>query len=325
MRLLSRNEIVVVALVMVAPPAAGEPMASEASFTLRYRDEVCPYGVTAVFAMPRETLTLSVRGGTGPAPDGAAAHDGARFAFGAPSCESTSAGLHKWAVRCPAEPGSHRLRILDTQAADSMIVHLFVMVPMSAVHKAHLNGYRIGQYPKVALHGLEIYRPPRGFVEVTPENVDTPVSPHFTLGQFLCKQESDYPKYLVLRERLLYKLEALLKAVNVAGYSCPSFQIMSGYRTPHYNEAIGNVAYSRHLWGGAADVFVDTDGDGTMDDLNRDGRYDIRDAQVLYNVFDGMYGQSWYERFVGGLAVYRKTSARGAFVHVDVRGRRARW
>lgn len=36
---------------------------------------------------------------------------------------------------------------------------------------------------------------------------------------------------------------------------------MSGYRTPYHNvPVLGNSAYSRHRWGGAANVFVDERG-----------------------------------------------------------------
>ena len=37
----------------------------------------------------------------------------------------------------------------------------------------------------------------------------------------------------------------------------------------------------RHQFGDAADVFVDNDGNGRMDDLNRDKRVDSRDARVI--------------------------------------------
>jgi hypothetical protein len=111
---------------------------------------------------------------------------------------------------------------------------------------------------------------------------------------------------------------------------------MSGYRTPFYNCAIGNVRYSCHQWGLAADVFVDRDEDGMMDDLNRDGRIDLADADLLYEIIEGIgaakvpavttaasapaSGHS-----AGGLAKYAATPAHGPFIHVDVRGRRARW
>ncbi|MCG6988905.1 MAG: hypothetical protein LJF06_12095 [Gemmatimonadetes bacterium] len=99
---------------------------------------------------------------------------------------------------------------------------------------------------------------------------------------------------------------------------------MSGFRTPAYNAAIGNqTVYSRHLWGDAAAVYVDADGNGVMDDLNGDGRSDVQDARVL---------AGWIDQAVrkvplvpGGLAAYRRTAAHGPFVHVDARGFRARW
>ena len=48
-----------------------------------------------------------------------------------------------------------------------------------------LNGYAIGQYPARLLNGNPIYERPAGFVEVTKDNEDTRLSPHFKLKQFL--------------------------------------------------------------------------------------------------------------------------------------------
>ena len=60
---------------------------------------------------------------------------------------------------------------------------------------------------------------------------------------------------------------------------------MSGFRTPDYNEegvgAGGRSAVSRHQYGDAADVYPDDRGRGRMDDLNRDGRVDLKDARIL--------------------------------------------
>ena len=98
-----------------------------------------------------------------------------------------------------------------------------------------LNGYRIGRYPEKPLRGLADYVPPAGFVEVTRENENVLVSPHFRLKQFLCKQPAGSRKYVVLNERLLLALEYILERVNEAGYRATTFHIMSGYRTPAYN------------------------------------------------------------------------------------------
>ena len=173
---------------------------------------------------------------------------------------------------------------------------------------------------------MNIYRPPKGFIEVTEENEHVFVSPHFQLKQFICKQPSGYPKYLVLKESLLLKLEHILGQVNSQGYSCESFHIMTGYRTPFYNYAIGNAKYSRHLWGGAADFFIDVNPkDEMMDDLNRDGAIDWKDAAVIYRMINKMQWKSEYQPFLGGLARYKKTASHGPFVHIDVRGKSTRW
>ncbi|MDX1507138.1 MAG: D-Ala-D-Ala carboxypeptidase family metallohydrolase, partial [Woeseiaceae bacterium] len=174
--------------------------------------------------------------------------------------------------------------------------------------------------------GLDIYLQPEGFVEVTAENAGTRISPNLTLGEFVSKQESAYPKYVVIRSSLLLKLENILRNLNEAGHPVERFVIMSGYRTPFYNRAIGNVQYSRHVWGGAADIYVDDNPrDGRMDDMNGDGRIDRDDARWLANFVDGMSRRGEFGARIGGLGVYGSNAAHGPFIHVDVRGTRARW
>jgi uncharacterized protein YcbK (DUF882 family) len=102
---------------------------------------------------------------------------------------------------------------------------------------------------------------------------------------------------------------------------------MSGFRTPQYNQKGvgpgGRATDSRHQFGDAADVFVDNDGNGRMDDLNRDGRIDHRDAQVILDAAERI--ERAYPTMVGGGGLYRATRAHGPFAHIDVRGSRARW
>jgi hypothetical protein len=236
-----------------------------------------------------------------------------------------------WTWSAPRAPGVYRLTARDRASGDRITLNAFVMVPYRQHDggNGRINGYRIGYYPDEPLNGLSIYEPPTGFVEVTPLNQDTLLSPHFKLSQFICKQDAGYPKYVVLRERLLLMLETLLADVNALGIHTDSFHVMSGYRTPFYNHAIGNVPYSRHVFGGAADIFIDANHDGVMDDLDGNGRVDLHDARVLYQIVDGLFGEhdghARNPRFLGGLGLYDWTEAHGPFVHVDVRGYRARW
>ena len=140
---------------------------------------------------------------------------------------------------------------------------MFVMVPFEDVRDGRLNGYRIGTYPAKTQ--------PLGFVEVTADTMRTKLSPHFELRQFLCKQPGGFPKYVVLSEPLILKLERISRRSIDAGHDVDTLTVMSGYRTPFYNESIGNVRDSQHTAGTAADIFVDETSDGRMDDLDRDG------------------------------------------------------
>lgn len=230
-------------------------------------------------------------------------------------------------LQAPDEPGRTLLEIEHTASGERTTVHVFTLIPATRVDaKGVLNGYRLGSYPSLPLRGLDIYRPPAGFVEVTEDNADTKVSPNFRLGQFVSKQDQGYPRYVVLRVNLLLKLEQILRALNHQGHETAGLVIMSGYRTPWYNKAIGNVAYSRHVWGGAADIYIDErPADGRMDDLNGDGKVDRSDARWLADFVNAMSQRGEFGPRVGGLGVYGSNAAHGPFIHVDVRGTRARW
>ena len=201
------------------------------------------------------------------------------------------------------------------------------MVPATEVKGGLLNGYRIGEYPAKPLKGNPIYLPPTGFIEVTRDNQRTRVSPHFTLEQFLCKEDTtrSFPKYVLFKERLPLKLEAVLERVNQIGFKVDTLHVMSAFRTPFYNRAIGDVPYSMHQWGSAADVYIDPSKANRMADLNGDGRIDIQDAKLLYDEIERMLAAPDIARFQGGLGFYPATSAHPPFVHVDVRGTPARW
>jgi len=129
----------------------------------------------------------------------------------------------------------------------------------------------------------------------------------------------------VLKERLPLKLEAVLQRVNELGVDVDTLNVMSAYRTPYYNHAIGDVKYSMHQWGSAADVYVDPEKKNRMEDLNRDKRVDIEDAKFLYDDIERMLALKEFKKLQGGMGYYPATSAHPPFVHVDVRGTAARW
>jgi len=235
----------------------------------------------------------------------------------------TKNGTWTWPGR--QQPGRYTLRVQPAQG-DASVLHIFVLAPLQVDDKGMMHGYHLGHYPNTPLKGLSVYKKPKGLVKVNAEDTSLQLSPHFTLGQFLCKQKSEYPIYLIVRTELLLKLEYLLELVNKKGIETDGFAFISGFRTPYYNTLIGNVKYSRHQWGGAADIFIDrAPRDGQMDDLNRDGVVDVKDAAYLYELINKESHSDSFKKMIGGLGQYKKTATHGPFIHVDARGFRARW
>lgn len=223
-----------------------------------------------------------------------------------------------WTITAPHEHGSYPVHFRSATGVTKSI-QLFVTEPFD--HQKTLNGYRIGSYP--AIGGApkpERYQLPTGFIELTQQNLTTPVSEHFEIGQFMCKQGGSWPRYVVVQPSLVVMLENIIALLNRRGIPAQTLAVLSGYRTPRYNAAIGNVPYSRHVFGDAADIYVDTDGDQFMDDINGDGVVSVKDAQLLAELIGTLPGAE-----KSGIGVYSATSARGPFVHIDTRGYRARW
>ncbi|HZR21962.1 MAG TPA: DUF882 domain-containing protein [Vicinamibacterales bacterium] len=255
--------------------------AKTASFAIAFGDVVSSYREFSMFVLPGERVSLTV-----------------------------GDDAIQWTA--PSHPGIYPMKyVRPTPPYDEITLRAIVLVPFSEVKDGYLNGYRIGDYPP-PLKGNPIYTPPRGFVEVTKDNQDTKLSPHFELKQFICKEDTTktYPKYLIVQERLLLKLEAILGAVNDdLGVKMNTLHVMSAYRTPFYNHAIGDVKYSMHQFGSAADIYIDQ----------------IHDSKVLYDHIETWLTTRPFANLQGGMGFYPATTAHPPFVHVDVRGTKARW
>ncbi len=207
-------------------------------------------------------------------------------------------------------------------------------LPFNAKKNGRIGLYYIGNWPNErgatgpskAPNGA--YGNPAGFIEVTPENADTPVSEHFKLRDFLTHDQPNvWPKYLVLRPQLVDKLELVLSDLEAHGFDVHGVKVMSGFRTPQYNATGGNTGgranLSRHMYGDASDIYIDNDGNGQMDDLNHDGRISIDDARVIAQAVDRV--EAAHPEMVGGAGVYTAAPGHGPFIHIDTRGYRARW
>lgn len=299
---------------VVPVPSSGAAPANRLSFAVKFKGEVSPFPIMAMFVLPGEQVPL----------EAVLTNPTVRYTAEATAGRLVRLGSRRWRWTAPEKKGLYPVWVRDSTSGESVTLNAFVLVPFPTA--ATIGQFIVGRYESRPLRGQPTYARPAGLIEVTEQNRGALVAPHFTIGQFVSKQSGGFPKYLALRERLLLKLEMLLEQVRAAGIRANTFRVLSGYRTPFYNRSIGNeTRYSRHLYGDAADIYVDDDGDGVMDDLNGDGRSTLDDAETLGRLIERLSEKSWYRPFEGGLGLYRAGMAHGPFVHVDVRGYPARW
>jgi hypothetical protein len=207
---------------------------------------------------------------------------------------------------------------------------VITLVPITEKRAGRIGAYRIGDWPFEGgrTPPQPIYRTPAGLIEVTEENQHMYLSERIQLRHFLTKgQEGVWPKYVAVDPRILDKLELTFQEMERMGYPVENVFAVSGFRTPHYNAAGGDPRgrgqLSRHMYGDAMDIAIDNDRNGLMDDLNGDGRVDIRDLRIIVEAAERV--ERKYPHLVGGIGVYRPTGGHRGMVHIDARGYRARW
>lgn len=253
------------------------------------------------------------------------------------SLEYHGVGVDSAATRAdPRTSGVWRMAVRVGSALKPVAdLSVITMRPFTDKRGGRIGLYFIGSWPgernrpsRTRARSAPTYDLPAGFIEVTRENQDTYVSEHFRLRDFLTKDQFDvWPKYLVLRPELIDKLELVLSDLAQRGIEVREVRVLSGFRTPRYNtsggDPRGRASLSRHMYGDAADIFLDANGDGRMDDLDRNGRVDLRDARVMEAAVERV--ERAHPRLLGGAGVYPATGAHGPFIHIDTRGYRARW
>ncbi|HMW50012.1 MAG TPA: D-Ala-D-Ala carboxypeptidase family metallohydrolase, partial [Cellvibrionaceae bacterium] len=270
-----------------APIAGPKFTTARASIKVVVNGEDIPYQRFFTTVMPGQPLNISVEGQENYLVN----LDG----------KPLSGQNQRWVWQAPAKPGYHQVQVIEQLTQKTLTLHVFVLAALKN-GSDNIAGFTIGRYPPPK-DGKAQYKAPLGFIEVNASNQHLYLSPHFQLGQFLCRQKDGLPQYIALMPDLLEKLEWLLEAVNQRGTRLDTFEVMSGFRTPFYNRLIRNVVHSRHIYGSAADIFIDVNPrDGVMDDLNRDGRYDKKDADVLYSLADAI--SEAHPHLAGGVGQY---------------------
>lgn len=235
------------------------------------------------------------------------------------------------AFTAPSDSGIYHVALaLERMRQPLRDLSVITIVPFSRKERGRIGGYLLGTWPyeNGGTPRSQRYGNPEGFIRVTPENRDTYVSEHFRIRDFLTRDQPNvWPKYLLLDPDLIDKLELVVAELESDGVEVKHMAVMSGFRTPRYNESGGNTAgranLSRHMYGDAADIYVDNDQNGNMDDIDGNGRTDVRDAEKIGAAAERV--ERKYPDLVGGIGIYVASSGHGPFTHIDVRGYRARW
>lgn len=290
---------------MLVFSTADDPAAANSSFHLSVDGRELPEYRSAFVVMPGDSVTLSVPCGTA----GWSATEG-RPATG-------SGGEFGW--RAPRKHGVFLIDVSCEVAAEQYAV--IVPVESCRWRTTSLNSFPIGSYGD----GYSRDRNPEFFIELDQAAMGTRITTNLKLGDFLCTVRGDYPQYMAFDLRLADKLEEILAAVREVYPQAASIHNISGFRTPIYNAAIGNLSSeSLHLYGKAADIWIESwPPNGLMDDIDRNKRVDVYDGEYLIEIVRTLEAMG---RVVpGGAAAYRWIPTHGPYVHIDVRGSGAVW
>lgn len=288
-------------------------------FKLKYEGYKIPFKIFSIFVLPGERIELSI----------VEENKSADFSYIGSEGEFIYRDGNTLGWKAPEESGHYSIKIKDKNSDNKnsvMNLNIFVLYPFREKENGHIDNFKIGNYPEIPADKNGYYKTPEGFLKIEESMLDFKLTPHFRLEQFLTNQSEVLPHYIVIKESLLLKLEYLLEEFNKAGFSTDTFGVVSIYRTPYFNKEIGNnTDHTRHIYGDAADIYIDSIGDDQMDDLNNDGIIDINDARIMANLAIKFDKNPKYSKLAGGVASYKSNCVRGPFIHIDTRGFHVRW
>ncbi|SDK89406.1 peptidase M15A [Halanaerobium congolense] len=288
-----------------------------ADFSIVYDDFEIPLKTFSIFVMPREGIEIYI----------AEKDRGQKYIIELSGKKFENTKSFKW--QAPAKSGHYPVKIKKKGSRGSgseINLNVFVLHPAEKKNGQYLDGFKIGYYPKITADKQKYYSKPVGFLKIEESLLNLNLTPHFTMEQFVTRQSTKFPQYIVLQESLLLKLEYFLEEVNKAGYKADTFGIVSVYRSPYFNKKLGNnTNFSRHLFGDAADIYIDNTGNQWMDDLNEDGKSNIYDSNILFELAVKFDQNEKFSQLQGGLSSYNGNGVRGPFLHIDSRGFHVTW
>ncbi|MCK5132258.1 MAG: hypothetical protein KAR40_08930 [Candidatus Sabulitectum sp.] len=295
---------VVMVLVFLLFGGAEDPVPAEPVFVISVDNVPLQPHMMAFMVSSGEQVTLSCTDSLSwSIPGLALSGTGKEFRFTLPRCH-----------------GTYTVTASDTVSMQEWI--MIAPLDQDQFRTASINSYPVGFYGD---GNSRDHLPDKGFIELWPDVFDARISTHLSFSDFLGHTEGEWPQYMVLDLRLVHKLECVLEEVASVYPEARDIHCISGFRTPAYNEAIGNdTGFSLHLYGAASDFWIEGwPANNLIDDLDRNKRIDVFDGEFIVEAARRLEAAG--EVAVGGASAYRWITSHGPFVHLDTRGSAAVW
>lgn len=295
---------VVMVLVFLLFGGAEDPLPAGPAFAISVDNVPLQPHMMAFYVSQGEQVTLSC---------------GDSLSWSIPALGYTGTG-REFSFTLPRSHGTYTVTARDTVSVQDWI--MIVPLDKNQFRTASLNSFPIGFYGD---GNTRDHLPDRGFIELRSDVFNARISTHMTFADFLGHTEGGWPQYMVLDLRLVHKLECVLEEVALTYPEARDIHCISGFRTPAYNEAIGNdTGFSLHLYGAASDFWIEGwPANDLIDDLDRNKRIDVYDGEFIVRASRRLEAAG--EVAVGGASAYRWIPSHGPFVHLDTRGSAAVW
>ena len=257
--------------------------------------------------------------------DGACQVEGAALTWTAPKKSGNYWLRVNLCFRSPRPGEKNRV----DQRLEWVLVCALVGYPGAMIENGFLNGFELGLYPDWReMKRKEYYKPPKYFYYMDSDLPGLFLSEHVHLGDLGYDGRAPFPQYFTLDYNLVKKLEVIHDELEARGLPSRYHYIGGGFISPKSNlertsRDSAASELSRHMWGEAIDLIIDDDGDEVIDDLNRDGRIDVRDALFLRELVHKLEDEG--KCTPGGVGVYAPPRNSSIQLHIDVRGYATDW
>jgi len=206
-----------------------------------------------------------------------------------------------------------------------------------------LEGNPIGVYPlesgesapSIVRDHARAYAPPRLFYRLDESSKGAILAPHVTmwlLNPPAVSGDPDEARYIAFDQRMERFWTAFNQVTMEEGYDAHGLRVLRGFVSPNDRARLArqNVEiseFSRHLYGDAVAIVLDTNEDTYMSaprmaDINKDGRADLADVEVLASLAEKTMEATdiWGGVGICGAFEGPGPSTGTPYLHIDLRG-----